>query len=212
MLRAVLILTHLAAAIAVPVLARRLCEAGRNDVLSDFMRFPIEVPGSSGDGLQIAAFTNAEARELFTALDHEQVWAHIPGDRPSTVDDLASRSAASDTRQVFVVSASGSVVGTTSYFHDPADPHGVEIGATLYTPSAWGTGVNTVIKDAMLGAAFAAGAQWVQFRTDERNRRSAAAILKLAGVVEQSPRREPDMIREDGTVRTSRMFRIPRPT
>ncbi|MBS9533665.1 peroxiredoxin [Mycobacterium sp. M1] len=63
----------------------------------------------------------------------------------------------------------------------------------------------------MLAAAFDGGADWVRLRTDERNQRSAAAILKLAGVTELPSRLEPQWIRADGTVRTSRMFAIPRP-
>lgn len=46
-------------------------------------------------------------------------------------------------------------------------------------PDVWGSGVNTVVKQLMLEAAMAAGAEWVQRRTDERNLRSAAAIARL---------------------------------
>ncbi len=163
-------------------------------------------------GVEILAFSGELADALFAALDHEQVWAHIPGPRPAMPAELvAGLSGDAATRQVLVIRVDGEVVGTSSYFHDPTDSHGVEIGATLYTPDVWGSGVNTVVKDAMLSAAFDAGAQWVQLRTDERNVRSAAAILKLAGAVERSLQLEPDKIRKDGTVRTSRMFRIPRP-
>ncbi|CAM3527394.1 GNAT family N-acetyltransferase [Tsukamurella ocularis] len=176
------------------------------------MRLPIDVSAAPSSGAEVTAFAVEDAEELCAALAHEQVWAHIPGPQPRTPTELLAIFAGdAATRQVLVVRAHGGVVGTSSYFLDPTDPQGVEIGATLYTPSEWGSGVNTVVKAAMLGAAFDAGAQWVQFRTDERNGRSAAAILKLPGAVERSPLLEPDKIRKDGSVRTSRLFRIPRP-
>ncbi|TWS22976.1 GNAT family N-acetyltransferase [Tsukamurella sputi] len=176
------------------------------------MRLPIDVPAVPSSGVEVTAFFIAISDELFAALDHEQVWAHIPGPQPTSPTALVSKLSGDSTiRQVLVIRAHGRAIGTTSYYLDPLAPQGVEIGATLFTPNAWGSGVNAVVKSAMIDASFEAGAQWVQFRTDERNGRSAAAILKLPGAVELSPRLEPEKIRKDGTVRTSRMFRIPRP-
>ena len=114
-------------------------------------------------------------------------------------------------RQPLLIRHRGTVVGTSSYLFDEADPAGVEIGATLLAPPVWGTGVNTAAKTLMIDAAFGAGARWVQLRTDERNGRSAAAILKLPGAEEVASRREPQIVRVDGTIRTSRVFRIPAP-
>ena len=70
----------------------------------------------------------------------------------------------------------GRVVGTTSVFYGADfygadDPAGVEVGATQFAPSVWGTGVNTEVKRLLLAVIFRHGAQWVQLRTDERNRR-----------------------------------------
>ncbi|NLG55302.1 MAG: hypothetical protein GX542_06590 [Rhodococcus sp.] len=63
----------------------------------------------------------------------------------------------------------------------------------------------------MISAAFAAGASRVRLRADERNVRSAAAILKIPGVVEDVPRLDSVWLRSDGTQRTSRFFWIERP-
>ncbi|ADG77810.1 N-acetyltransferase domain-containing protein OS=Tsukamurella paurometabola (strain ATCC 8368 / DSM / CCUG 35730 / CIP 100753 / JCM 10117 / KCTC 9821 /NBRC 16120 / NCIMB 702349 / NCTC 13040) OX=521096 GN=Tpau_1179 PE=4 SV=1 [Tsukamurella paurometabola] len=169
------------------------------------MKLPIAVP-SAGDRVQVSALSRRE--DLFAALDHAAVWQHIPGGAPETPEVMAERLSGAG-RQPLLIDHTGTVLGTSSYLLDPADPGGIEIGATLLTPDAWGTGINSAAKALMIDAAFAAGAQWVQFRTDERNGRSAAAILKLPGAVEIASRREPHIVRSDGTVRTSRVFRIP---
>jgi hypothetical protein len=56
---------------------------------------------------------------------------------------------------------------------------------------------------------FGNSAQWVQLRTDERNERSAAAIRKL-GATDLGTRQE-NLVRRDGTIRRSRIFRVNRP-
>jgi RimJ/RimL family protein N-acetyltransferase len=99
-------------------------------------------------------------------------------------------------------------VGITSVSFDPQDPAGAEVGGTLLGPRVWGTGVNTEVKRLLLAILFQHGAQWVQLRTDERNVRSAAAIRKL-GATDLGLRQE-DLVRRDGTRRTSWIFRLDR--
>ncbi|MDF0528946.1 GNAT family protein [Tsukamurella sp. 8F] len=171
------------------------------------MRLPIELPTS--DGL-LATFSADHADALFAAIDDDRVWEHLPGPRPQSPAELRERLDGGTNRHTLVIS-DGAVVGTSSYILDPDDALGVEIGATMYAPRVWGLGLNARAKGLMLAAAFDAGARWVQLRTDERNGRSAAAILKLPGAVEREPRLEPHIVRRDGTTRTSRVFRIPRP-
>lgn len=173
---------------------------------------PTCLSGQPGCGITAHGFDADDAPDLFVALDHDQVWTYIPGARPRTPDELTARLTKVSTQQPLVIRRDGDVVGTSSFHLDPSDPSKIEIGSTLLSPGAWGSGVNTEVKRMMLAAAFGAGAEWVQLRTDERNHRSAAAILKLPGVVEVEPRIEPQWIRADGTVRISRMFRVQRPT
>lgn len=106
----------------------------------------------------------------------------------------------------FTVLQRGRIVGMTSILFEPTDPQGVEIGGTQLAPRTWGTGVNTRVKQLLIDKIFEQGARWIQFRTDERNGRSAAAIRKLGAVdlgVHQDHR-----VRRDGTRRASRIFRI----
>ncbi|MCL7458316.1 GNAT family protein [Micromonospora echinofusca] len=146
---------------------------------------------------------------LFRVLDDPIVWLHIPGGAPDSAATLATRFArrlADGLRSTWVIEVAGDVVGTRSFLLDPDDDAGVEIGSTYLSPRLWGSGVNRRTKQLMASAAFDDGAASVQFRTDERNLRSAAAILKLGAV--ELPAREDRWIRTDGTRRVSRFFRL----
>ena len=75
--------------------------------------------------------------------------------------------------------ADGAILGSTSYF-DIAEKDGrVEIGSTWYGARARGTAVNPQAKLLLLRNAFEAGYHCVVLRTDAKNARSRAAILKL---------------------------------
>jgi RimJ/RimL family protein N-acetyltransferase len=75
--------------------------------------------------------------------------------------------------------ADDAIVGSTSYLNiAPADAR-VEIGFTWYTAQARGTVVNPEAKFLLLENAFGAHYNRVEFKTDARNARSRAALLKL---------------------------------
>lgn len=133
------------------------------------------------------------------------VWEHIPGGEPSDAAGLASSLEGPDPAATWIVLLDGEPVGTTSHLPNP-DPSVVEIGATFMAPDTWGTGLNRRVKALMVDAARRAGAQWIRFRTDERNGRSAAAIRKL-GTTGDGTVLE-DIIRADGSQRTSLLFRL----
>lgn len=149
-----------------------------------------------------------DVAELFRVLP-AQVWEHIPGGAPEDPAALATsmdaRLQAVDPAATWVVLLDGKVVGTTSHLPND-DPSVVEVGATFMSPETWGTGLNGRVKKLMVDAARQAGAQWIRFRTDERNARSAAAIRKL-GAADDGTFPE-DIIRPDGSRRTSLLFRL----
>ncbi len=71
------------------------------------------------------------------------------------------------------------VVGSTTYLNmAPADGK-VEIGFTWYATDARGGPVNPEAKYLLLKNAFEAGYNRVEFKTDAKNARSRAALLKL---------------------------------
>ncbi|MBU6372914.1 MAG: GNAT family N-acetyltransferase [Alphaproteobacteria bacterium] len=104
------------------------------------------------------------------------------------------------------VEAEGRLVGQTSYLNIRPDHAGVEIGATWYAPDVQGGRVNPACKLALLDAAFAAGAERVELKTDALNAKSRAAILKMGATFEGIHRRH--MLRPDGTYRDTAWFSV----
>ena len=90
----------------------------------------------------------------------------------------------------FVALREEEVVGITAYLR-PNDASGtVEIGGTYIVPSIRGTDYNGRMKRLMIDHAFACGFQRIEFRVDERNRRSQAAVMKLGAQREGLLRRD----------------------
>jgi pantetheine-phosphate adenylyltransferase len=182
---------------------------GENDPVDWPVRFPAEMRSGT---ISVRSYDRADAAELFGSLADERVWEHMSRAVPADVaalDEVIRSRLADGYRATFTVRQGGRVAGITSVLFDPDDPAGAEVGGTLLAPGVWGTGVNTEVKRLLLAVIFRHGAQWVQLRTDERNRRSAAAIRKL-GATDLGIRQE-HLVRRDGTRRRSRIFRLDRP-
>jgi RimJ/RimL family protein N-acetyltransferase len=157
-----------------------------------------------------------DADDLYAALDHDAVWAHVAG-RPASADHhreaLESALAAGrlpwTVRLVTAVGGlpAGAVVGTSSYLDVSVPDARLEIGSTMYTPAVWATRVNPESKLLLLAHAFEAlGAGRVQLKTDIRNVRSQQAIARLGARYEGTLRRY--QRRADGTVRDTVLFSI----
>ena len=101
----------------------------------------------------------------------------------------------------------GRVVGSTRFMDVTPEARGVEIGWTWYAPDVWGTQVNPEAKLLLMGHAFERwGAIRVYFKTDARNARSRAAILKLGAQFEGILRNH--RIRPDGSYRDSAVYSV----
>ncbi|MEV6767231.1 GNAT family protein [Nocardia sp. NPDC051030] len=159
----------------------------------------------------------ADSTELFHALDHAEVWAHIPGRpaNPRQLEDRLRQRKSVDDWQVWIVRArraigdkpAGSILGVTAYMDVHPRDAGLEIGFTLYAPSVWGTAVNPEAKLLLLDYAFGTlGAGRIQLKTDIRNHRSQQAIARLGAQYEGTLRRH--FRRGDGTIRDSVLFSI----
>lgn len=117
------------------------------------------------------------------------LWSHVAFDpEGGFAAKLAEmhRAMAAGAQIVFAVRrlADGAIVGSTSYMALAPEHARVEIGSTWYTAAAQGTAVNPEAKLLLLENAFACGYHRVELKTDARNARSRAAILKLGATEE----------------------------
>ena len=108
---------------------------------------------------------------------------------------------------VVMLKAEDRPVGMTRYLNIEAAHRKLEIGSTWYEPSVWGGPVNPECKLLLMQHAFEAlKFHRVEYKTDLRNARSRAAILKLGATQEGIFRKH--MIMADGHVRDSVYFSI----
>ncbi len=82
------------------------------------------------------------------------------------------------------------LVGMTAWLRPDASAQTVEIGNSFIHPDHRGTGFNGRLKRLMIDHAFAVGIRRIEFRIDERNKRSQAAVAKLGCTKEGTLRAE----------------------
>lgn len=158
-----------------------------------------------------------DAAELYAALDHAQVWAHLPIAAATPEDHrafLEGRIAHAEwhlwtvrLQRALAGLPEGAIVGTTAYLNAAPGDASLEIGATAYAPRVWASSVNPECKLLLFDYAFGVlGAGRVQLKTDVRNVRSQQAIARLGARFEGVLRRH--YRRSDGTIRDSVMFSV----
>jgi RimJ/RimL family protein N-acetyltransferase len=108
--------------------------------------------------------------------------------------------------RTFVLFEGDELAGMSTYFNIDPYRQALEIGGTYYRPKFRGTGLNRRVKDMMLKRAFDCGIRRVEFRVDQRNARSQAAMTKLGAVREGVLRA--DRITWTGHVRDTVLFAI----
>jgi RimJ/RimL family protein N-acetyltransferase len=161
----------------------------------------------SHGSIELSLAQEADAVELYEALDDDRVWTHVRG-RPSSVASMAAslQAAPSLGRWPWIVRRDDRVVGTTSFLEvSPVDAR-LEIGFTLYAHDVWGSEVNPTCKLLLMLWAFDSGFGRVQLKTDIRNTRSQAAIARLGARYEGVLRRY--QRRQDETVRDTVVFSV----
>lgn len=109
-------------------------------------------------------------------------------------------------RMPYAILVGATVVGMTVWLRPDWTAQTVEIGGSYIRPDLRGTGLNSRIKRLMLNHAFAVGIRRVEFRIDERNGRSQAAVLKLGAVKEGVLRAE--RVTWTGHIRDTGLFSL----
>lgn len=164
-------------------------------------------------GVRLEPLALAHAAGLRAAAQDGELWklriTSVP--QPQDVEQYIATALGMDNRLAFAVidTASGAVIGTTSYHDIVPEIDRLEIGWTWYAKSRQRSHVNTSCKIALLTHAFdTLGCAVVGLRTDNFNHASQAAIERL-GAKKDGVLRHHHM-RRDGTVRDTVMYSITR--
>lgn len=152
----------------------------------------------------------AHREALRAAAADPSIWLHWPRDVAGqgwdATFDWQTAEHAAGRWIIHAVFVAERAVGQTCYLAIRPEHAGVEIGGTWYAPDAQGGPVNPACKLLMLDHAFASGAERVELKTDARNARSRAAILKLGATFEGIHRRH--MRRPDGAWRDTAWYSV----
>jgi N-acetyltransferase len=154
----------------------------------------------------------AQDRESLRAIASDSsIWTHWPRDMAAdkwdeNFDWMMGEQAAGRWLAHTVRGPDGMVVGQTCYLAIRPEHKGVEVGGTWYVASVHGTKVNPACKLMLLDNAFACGAQRVELKTDARNVRSRAAMLKMGATFEGIHRQH--MLRPDGAWRDTAWYSV----
>lgn len=138
-------------------------------------------PSISGYGIALAPLCEADREGLFAAAAHPEVWAGHPAKdryKPEVFhpyfDFLLETGHALTIRD----SASGEIIGTSSFYPAPDHENSISIGFTFLTNSRWGGTTNFAVKRLMHEHAFAHFDEiWFHIAPD--NIRSQKATSKL---------------------------------
>jgi len=162
----------------------------------------------NGDGCRAEPFSEDHREALKAACAEEkevwQIYANNFG--PDGFDDSITRYVSNPANRTFVLFNGDELAGMSSYLGIDPGRQVLEIGGTYYRPHLRGTGLNRRVKDMMLERAFDCGIRRVEFRVDNRNGRSQAAMKKLGAVREGLLRA--DRITWTGHVRDTVLFAI----
>lgn len=133
-----------------------------------------------------------------------QIYANNFG--PDGFDENIDLYTSNPRNRTFVLFDGDELAGMASFLGIDEPRQCLEIGGTYYRPHLRGTGLNRRIKDMMMGRAFDCGIRRIEFRVDQRNTRSQAAMKKLGAVREGVMRA--DRITWNGHVRDTVLFAI----
>jgi RimJ/RimL family protein N-acetyltransferase len=168
---------------------------------------PLDAP-MSGDRCRAELFDEQWREQLKAACAEDgkiwQIYANNFG--PDGFDDSIALYRSTSRNRTFILFDGEELAGMSSFLGIDEGRGVLEIGGTYYRPKFRGTGFNRRVKDMMLRRAFDCGFRRVEFRVDERNKRSQAAMTKLGAVREGVMRA--DRITWTGHVRDTVLFSI----
>ena len=162
----------------------------------------------TGEGCRAELFDERHRDALRAACaEDREIWQIYANDfGPDGFDASIGLYRSSKRNRTFVLFDGDELAGMSSYLGIDEGRQVLEIGGTYYRPHLRGTGFNRRVKDMMLARAFDCGIRRVEFRVDNRNARSQAAMKKLGAVREGVLRA--DRVTWTGHVRDTVLFSI----
>ncbi len=162
----------------------------------------------AGDGCSGLKFEERWREQLKAACAEDlDIWSiYAWSYDPERFDETIGRLLAMPSNRLFLLFDENDLAGMSGFLGIDRDRGVLEIGNTYYRPAYRGTGFNRRAKDMMLRRAFECGFRRVEFRVDQRNLRSQAAMKKLGAVREGVLRS--DRITWTGHVRDTVLFSI----
>ena len=162
----------------------------------------------TGDGCQGLLFSEEWHEPLKAACAEDgEIWEIYANNfGPDGFDESIALYRSTSRNRTFVLFEGDELAGMSSFLGIDEGRGVLEIGGTYYRPKYRGTGFNRRVKDMMLRRAFDSGFRRVEFRVDERNARSQAAMTKLGAVREGVMRA--DRVTWTGHVRDTVLFSI----
>ncbi len=162
----------------------------------------------AGDGCSGLKFEERWREQLKAACAEDlDIWSiYAWSYDPERFDETIGRLLAMPSNRLFLLFDENDLAGMSGFLGIDRDRGVLEIGNTYYRPAYRGTGFNRRAKDMMLRRAFGCGFRRVEFRVDQRNLRSQAAMKKLGAVREGVLRS--DRITWTGHVRDTVLFSI----
>jgi RimJ/RimL family protein N-acetyltransferase len=145
---------------------------------------PLERRTLTGHFIALEPLEERHHAGLLKAAADPETWTYIPVDPDKGFAKrlpwmVAENDAGRFLTLVVRRLSDGAVVGSTSYLNIVPPDAKVEIGFTWYAAEARGGPVNPEAKYLLLKNAFDARFNRVEFKTDAKNARSRAALLKL---------------------------------
>lgn len=145
-----------------------------------------------GEAVELLPMREAHADALWQACSDPRIWQWLTHPMESrddmhafVLEALRNLEHGTEFPLVVIERRSGEVIGSTRLMDIQLENRNCEIGATFYAPQFWRTRVNTECKYLLLRHCFEAlDMVRVQLKTDLRNTRSQAAILRLGAVKE----------------------------
>jgi len=176
--------------------------------------FPVRKVTLEGRHVRLVPLERDQLDEIVAAGSFEEIWTWLsvqPKGRDAFerwIDSaLAARDAGTEVPFATVDVASGKIVGSTRYLNIAWESRRLEIGWTWITPSMQRTYVNTEAKYLQLRHCFEElGCRRVELKTDRRNERSRAAMLRIGAQFEGIARKQ--MRTFDGSNRDNAWFAI----